>query len=442
MLSRLFAGGDSILMEQTNHATFSGAKDALEAGLKRDYEGRLFVRNRIWAVRGLVADGRRRSPFRRAIVLLTAPDDYGRERHPGRGRRPAPAGRGSGPLSPLPRRAGGMAMSGKILAGVPRRDRARRRRRHHRQRGREHRRLRRAGASFRLPCRCSPCRSCSPPSAGWPRRPARAAPCSTGSPASATISRSPRRSGSRRSIRPKRRPNCSSATCPMRSRSRSRMTGPRASPSVLAAAAASGQAQSMGWYSGHSDPWNDPGDFADSVGSSLASTISSASTAPARAADQGAAARPAAAAAAAEAAAGEAARAARIRSASSRSAGLSTSIAASAKGSRHRLQPETRLAAGALGGGLERDRAGDGAKECPQPEEAEQLQGALAVLFGPGPELGPAHRCRSHQGEQVGAAEMAVGGLEPGPPGVGMGAARRSCARPWRRPRRRPPLRR
>jgi uncharacterized membrane protein len=50
--------------------------------------------------------------------------------------------------------------------------------------------------------------------------------------------------------------------------------------SVLAAAAASGQAQTMGWYSGRSDPWNDPGDFADRVGSSLASSVSSASTAP------------------------------------------------------------------------------------------------------------------------------------------------------------------
>ena len=50
--------------------------------------------------------------------------------------------------------------------------------------------------------------------------------------------------------------------------------------SVLAAAAASGQTQSHGLVFGNSDPWNDPGDFADSVGSSLASTISSASTAP------------------------------------------------------------------------------------------------------------------------------------------------------------------
>jgi uncharacterized membrane protein len=48
---------------------------------------------------------------------------------------------------------------------------------------------------------------------------------------------------------------------------------------VLAAAAARGQS-GFGWYSGSSDPWNNPGRFADDVGSSLASTISSASTAP------------------------------------------------------------------------------------------------------------------------------------------------------------------
>jgi uncharacterized membrane protein YgcG len=48
---------------------------------------------------------------------------------------------------------------------------------------------------------------------------------------------------------------------------------------VLAAAVASGQ-QGFGWYVGSSSPWNNPSGFADSVGSSLASTISSASTAP------------------------------------------------------------------------------------------------------------------------------------------------------------------
>ncbi|MCH8615364.1 DUF2207 domain-containing protein [Sphingomonas sp. SM33] len=49
---------------------------------------------------------------------------------------------------------------------------------------------------------------------------------------------------------------------------------------VLAAAAAQGGQQGFGWYSGSGNPWSDPGRFADDVGSSLASTISSASTAP------------------------------------------------------------------------------------------------------------------------------------------------------------------
>jgi uncharacterized membrane protein len=48
---------------------------------------------------------------------------------------------------------------------------------------------------------------------------------------------------------------------------------------VLAAAAASGQ-QGFGWYSGSSDPWSNPGRFADDMGDSLSSTISLASTAP------------------------------------------------------------------------------------------------------------------------------------------------------------------
>lgn len=48
---------------------------------------------------------------------------------------------------------------------------------------------------------------------------------------------------------------------------------------VLAAAAVSGQ-QGFAWYSGSNSPWNDADGFARSVGSSLASTVSSASTAP------------------------------------------------------------------------------------------------------------------------------------------------------------------
>ena len=49
---------------------------------------------------------------------------------------------------------------------------------------------------------------------------------------------------------------------------------------LAAAAAAPGASQSFAWYSGSSSPWNDTGGFVDSVGSSLVSTVSSASTAP------------------------------------------------------------------------------------------------------------------------------------------------------------------
>lgn len=49
--------------------------------------------------------------------------------------------------------------------------------------------------------------------------------------------------------------------------------------SVLAAASAQGQ-QGFLWYSGSHSPWTNTNSFVDSVGSSLASTVSSASTAP------------------------------------------------------------------------------------------------------------------------------------------------------------------
>lgn len=48
---------------------------------------------------------------------------------------------------------------------------------------------------------------------------------------------------------------------------------------VLAAAAVQGR-QGFGWYSGSDSPWDNPGRFASTVGSSLSGAISSASTAP------------------------------------------------------------------------------------------------------------------------------------------------------------------
>ena len=48
---------------------------------------------------------------------------------------------------------------------------------------------------------------------------------------------------------------------------------------VLGAAAVHGQ-QGFAWYSGSSNPWDNPGGFVNSVGASLAGAVSSASTAP------------------------------------------------------------------------------------------------------------------------------------------------------------------
>ena len=52
--------------------------------------------------------------------------------------------------------------------------------------------------------------------------------------------------------------------------------------SQIAAAMASPAAQgtAFGWYSGHSSPWNDVGGFSNSIGSSLASSIGTASSSP------------------------------------------------------------------------------------------------------------------------------------------------------------------
>ena len=53
-LGALCSVGDSILMEQANHAKFSSAKKSLEADLKRKYEGKLFNKNWGWAAAGLL----------------------------------------------------------------------------------------------------------------------------------------------------------------------------------------------------------------------------------------------------------------------------------------------------------------------------------------------------------------------------------------------------
>lgn len=277
MLSRLFAGGDSILMEQANHATFSGARDALEAGLKRRYEGRLFVRNRDWAVRGLVLMGAALA-LPAAAVLLSAPDDYaGKDRLIALAALLLPAALGGYWRS---RGASGSAMAGKMLggllglaglvAGVV-------------TFGNAFESIADAGAISGLVPLLIPLLALPVVLTAFRWM---AAPTGEGRAVLDRIA------GFRHYLSvaeedrletlhpPEKTPELFERYLPYAIALEVENHWAARFTSILAAASAAGQTQTMGWYSGSSDPWNDPGDFADSVGGSLASSISSASAAP------------------------------------------------------------------------------------------------------------------------------------------------------------------
>ncbi|MGA9580561.1 MAG: DUF2207 domain-containing protein, partial [Allosphingosinicella sp.] len=272
MLSRLFAEGHSILMDQKNHATFSGAKDALEAGLKRNYEGRLFVRNLMWAYRGL-ALMLAALAVPAAAVLLSAPGDFGG---------PDLAFAVAALLLPLAAlglyavnrgQATAKAVLLKMLAlllgliglgaGIVT-----------------------IGNAFEtgrivpllIPLLALPVVLTA---FSWMAAPTREGRAVLDRIAGFRHYLSVAEEDRLETMHPpEKTPELFERYLPyaialdVENDWASRFT------SVLAAAAASGQAHPMGWYSGRSDPWNDPGDFADSVGSSLSSTISSASSAP------------------------------------------------------------------------------------------------------------------------------------------------------------------
>jgi uncharacterized membrane protein YgcG len=279
MLSRLFAGGDSILMEQENHAAFSGAKDALEAGLKRNYEGRLFVRNRIWAVRGLVLMVGALA-FPAAAVLLSAPDDYGRnDILVALAALLLPAAAlglyyfSSGRYSTMPMSAkisaaflgviglvAGVVTIGNAVEGLVAYG--------------EFRRL----IPLAVPLLALPVVLTA---FSWMAAPTREGRAVLDRIAGFRHYLSVAEEERLETLHPpEKTPELFERYLPYAIALKVENDWASRFTSVLASAAASGQTQSMGWYSGSSDPWNDPGDFADSVGGSLASTISSASAAP------------------------------------------------------------------------------------------------------------------------------------------------------------------
>jgi uncharacterized membrane protein YgcG len=279
MLSCLFSGGDSILMEQENHATFSAAREALEKGFKRSYEGRLFVRNQIWAVRGLVLMVAALA-LPAAIVLLSAPEDYGRgDLLVAAAALLLPAGAlGLYFLSRGPATAG--AMGAKLLAAfvgvlglvagvvtignafetafepfdLPR------------------------VAALLIPLLALPVVLTA---FSWMAAPTREGRAVLDRIAGFRHYLSVAEEERLEALHPpEKTPELFERYLPYAIALKVENDWASRFTSILAAAAESGRTQPMGWYSGHSDPWNDPGAFADNVGSSLTSTISSASTAP------------------------------------------------------------------------------------------------------------------------------------------------------------------
>lgn len=272
MLARLFAGGDSILMDQKNHATFSAAKSALEKKLKGLYEGRLFVRNQVWAIRGLVLM-LTALIVPAAAVLLSSPDDYGRNDVAVAAAAVLllAASMGLYRLSRGPLHATGvaakilavfLAVIG-MLAGVVT--------------------IGNAFESGRIVPLMIPLLALPVvlTAFSWMAAPTREGRAVLDRIAGFKHYLSVAEEERLEALHPPdKTPELFERYLPYAIALKVENDWASRFTSVLAAAAASGQTQTMHWYSGHSDPWNDPGDFADRVGGSLASNVSSASTAP------------------------------------------------------------------------------------------------------------------------------------------------------------------
>ncbi len=279
MTSYLFRDGDSIEMEQKNHSTFSEAKDALETELKKVHEGRLFVRNRIWAVRGLVLmAGALALPA--AAALLASPGDYGRDDILVAFAALLLPGVALGLYVLSSGRYGAMAISAKIFAaflgviglvagavtignaveGIV-------------AYGEIRRLIPLALPLLALPVVLTAFR--------WMAAPTREGRAVLDRIAGFRHYLSVAEEDRLEALHPpEKTPELFERYLPYAIALDVENEWASHFTSVLASAAASGQTQSLSWYSGSSDPWSNPGDFADSVGESLTSTISSASTAP------------------------------------------------------------------------------------------------------------------------------------------------------------------
>jgi uncharacterized membrane protein YgcG len=268
MMRKLFENGDSVLMDNKNHATFGGARTALSNGLKSAYEGRMFNQNAGWSLLGLLLIvGAMWLP----ATLIAATSGYGHNLMPSLGGL-ALAGFAiwlwiaAPPIGTAKWVLKGVAILCGVFAAILA--------------------IATIGIAFEtgrvvpilIPLLIIPVAM----SAFWWM----AAPTKAGRAVMDRIAGFKRYLSVTEEERletlhpPEKTPALFERYLPhaialgVENQWAQRFSG------VLAAAAATGQAHTYGWYSGHSDPWNDAGGFADSVGDSLASTISSASTAP------------------------------------------------------------------------------------------------------------------------------------------------------------------
>jgi uncharacterized membrane protein YgcG len=273
MMASLFAGGrDSILMDQKNHAVFSVAQKSLEKNLKALYEGKLFVRNQNWAVRGMAVVAAA-VILPAAVILLSSPEDYG-----GRDVTVAAASlvllAAAAALYYLSRGRGSAgSMAGRILAvllgvigliaGVVTIGNA----------FESGRVLPVAIPLLGLPVVLTAFK--------WMAAPTREGRAVLDRIAGFRHYLSVAEEDRLEALHPPdKTPELFERYLPYAIALKVENDWASRFTSILAAAAASGRAQHMAWYSGSSDPWNNPGHFADRVGGSLASTVSSASTAP------------------------------------------------------------------------------------------------------------------------------------------------------------------
>jgi hypothetical protein len=273
MLEKLFAGGDSVLMEQKNHTRFSGAMTALSKVFKGQYEGTMFVRNWVWSMRGL---GMLLLAIWFVALVLVLTDSSGAA--PSVAKPLAVGSAGvlivaallfrSAPPRGSPGRTALLVFA--WIAGL-------------------------AGfglglATFTLALATGRVLPLLIPllalpvviSAFWWM----AAPTRAGRALLDRIAGFRQYLSTTEEERlerlhpPEKTPELFERYLPyaiamgVENGWADRFSG------VLAAASAAGQTQGMHWYSGHSDPWSDPGSFTDRVGSSLSSTVASASSAP------------------------------------------------------------------------------------------------------------------------------------------------------------------